>query len=108
MDKAVQVLSDILLLPHLLCNDGAVVSVQVGWHTYCEPRNNVGPYTLVEAGFPSVIPPQSWLSYAEQCHDYRATIYPYLPLELVYEFVDTHGGCEKIPDLLARGGKNVE
>lgn len=51
--------------PPLVCADGAQVSLQAGYGLYSTPRDNHGPYTHVEAGFPSVPPPASWRPYAE-------------------------------------------
>lgn len=113
------------------CKDGATVSIQGSESHYSTPRSNSGIYTHVEAGFPSVNPPESWLEYAEgdidnslseiwrnikrsfntqskftRQHAVRALvaqimgtmpqliIYPYMPAELVYEFIDAHGGLE--------------
>ncbi len=125
--------------PSLVCKDGATVSVQASQYHYSTPRNDRGPYSHVEAGFPSVIPPDSWSEYAENWHSlttrqlakdilgdinmawysfkYRKfkwnfstkhwlrsallrlrglkptdTIYPWLPIELVDEFIEVHGG----------------
>lgn len=33
---------------HITCGDGTVMSVQAGRYHYCEPRDNVGPWTHVE------------------------------------------------------------
>ena len=81
----------------LVCADGASVSIQAGEGVYSTPRNNEGPYTHVEAGFPSVEPPASWLAYAE---DFRVddrltlcdTVYAYMPYDCVDEFINVHGG----------------
>ena len=78
----------------LVCADGASVSIQAGVGIYSIPRDNVGPYTHVEAGFPSVDPPPSWREYAEAdgwmtpCE----TVYAYMPYDCVDEFINVHGG----------------
>jgi len=74
------------------CKDGAHVSIQVGELLYCCPRNNDGDWSKVEAGFPSVQPPSSWTRYAEDSSKPLETIYPYIPVELVREFIEAHGG----------------
>jgi len=37
----------------LECNDGFSLSVQAGQSHYCAPRDNAGPWTHVELGYPS-------------------------------------------------------
>ncbi|KKM95293.1 hypothetical protein LCGC14_1189690 [marine sediment metagenome] len=122
--------------PRIICNDGASVSIQASETSYCTPRSDYAPWGAVEAGFPNVIPPDSWAEYAEQWHsenlfaDVRGdlhmawfslrsrkfrmsmsvkhwirsawlriqrlkptdTVYGWLPVELVKEFIDVHGG----------------
>ena len=36
---------------HIVCADGAAVSIQAGLHVRSTPRDNRGPYTHIEAGF---------------------------------------------------------
>ena len=36
------------------CAYGLEFSAQASEHQYCSPRQNLGPYTAVEVGFPSV------------------------------------------------------
>jgi hypothetical protein len=76
----------------IVCADGASVSIQAGEGTYCTPRNNIGPYTHIEAGFPSVEPPASWREYADDASDLCDTVYGYMPYECVNEFIEIHGG----------------
>ena len=49
--------------PHVICEDGVRLSVQANAMAYCEPRNDIGPYTSVEVGFPSIRPPIEWEEY---------------------------------------------
>ena len=128
------------------CKDGTSLSVQVGEGLYCSPRNNYGPWHLVEVGYPTETPPNSWVEYWEgewysnkiarffngywkhllwQCHPSKGlkyyktnkeklggairhiirawqmgvvsplgcdNIYPYIPVELVREYIELHGG----------------
>ena len=76
----------------VVCADGASVSIQAGAGLYSTPRNNEGPYTHVEAGFPSVEPPPSWRAYAEDPNDLLGTVYAYMPYDCVDEFINVHGG----------------
>ena len=76
----------------VVCADGASVSIQAGSGIYSTPRDNEGPYTHVEAGFPSVEPPASWREYAENPNDLCDTVYGYMPYDCVDEFINVHGG----------------
>ncbi len=79
----------------VVCADGASVSIQAGAGVYSIPRDNKGPYTHVEAGFPSVDPPPSWREYAEADGKHWTpcdTVYAYMPYDCVDEFINVHGG----------------
>lgn len=75
---------------HIVCNDGTTLSVQVGESLYCTPRDNEGPWTQVEVGFPSVNPPESWAEYADG--SFPCDVYGYVPVSLVEAFIAKHGG----------------
>ena len=77
---------------HITCEDGAWLSVQANALTYCTPRSDCGPYSHVEVGFPSVRPPNSWMEYCGDWDNPTGTVYAYVPVELVREFIDLHGG----------------
>lgn len=79
------------------CNDGVLsMSVQASRLHYSTPRTDEGPYTHVEVGFPSVKPPQSWAEYCDGDFETKPcdTVYAYVPLELVAEFIELHGGLK--------------
>lgn len=76
----------------VVCADGVTLSVQASRHHYCTPRNDEGPYTTVEVGFPSVRPPVSWKPYCEDWKDPTNTVYGCVPVALVAHFVKRHGG----------------
>ena len=79
--------------PRVRCADGAILSVQASKSHYCLPRDNHGPYTAVEVGYPSPAPPESWNEFADSTPGGRVGgIYSYVPVELVYEFIEAHGG----------------
>ena len=90
-----------MIRPRIVCRDGASVGVQASRGHYCKPTNNVGPYTHVEAEYPSVMPPESWQKYAEfpDSDLYQSAIYPYLPWSCVEEFIEVHGGLDGEFDL---------
>ena len=82
------------LYPKIECADGTTLSVQASETHYCTPRDNFGPYTHVEVGFPSVPPPNSWMQYfdGEADDDPCGSVYGNITVELVREFVELHGG----------------
>lgn len=83
------------LNPRMIAADGFSMSVQANEYAYCLPRDNEGPYTHVECGFPSSKPlTQALLDYAELCgtDDYTETVYGYVPIEIVLAEFEAHGG----------------
>ena len=81
--------------PHITCGDGTTLSVQAGEYLYCSPRQNRGPYSKVEVGYPSVAPPETWAQYFDGDWSPEAacgSVYGYIPVELVREFILAHGG----------------
>ena len=87
------------IAPHITCADGTRLSVQAGQYLYCTPRQNRGPYTAVEVGYPTAVPPESWAEYFDgkwtpeaACH----SVYAYIPVEMVREFILAHGGEKEV------------
>lgn len=87
----------------VVCADGFTMSVISGASTYCTPRNNIGPYSKVEVGFPSEKPEpwSEWSRYAEIIAwddeeedqvDPTQIIYAYVPVDLVRDLISLHGG----------------
>ena len=80
--------------PHnnkVVCKDGFSMSVQASERNYCSPRDDVGPYTAVEVGFPS--------SYDLFLHEYAdnpetptESVYGWVPTVVVQLCIDSHGG----------------
>jgi hypothetical protein len=73
------------------CADGFSMSVQANEGAYCSPRDDQGPYTAVEVGFPS--------SYDYYLHEYAETpekptetVYGWVPADTVMMCIDAHGG----------------
>ena len=80
----------------IVCIDGATVSVQASCAHYSLPRACVpGKYFKIEAGFPSVAPPESWMEHCEDVGTPTETVYGYMPTGLVWEFVRAHGGLSE-------------
>lgn len=77
-------------VPTIYCVDGTALSVQASRNHYCSPRNDEGPYTKVEVGYPSVLPPDLWNEYRED----DIPIYGWVPIELVYFYIASHGGID--------------
>lgn len=78
----------------LYCNDGYSISVQASGFHYCEPRlNGVQDYESVELGFPSM-EDELINEYAEDDSDYTGTVYGYVPIEIVEELINKHGGIK--------------
>ena len=76
------------LSPKIKCADGTELSVQASSIHYCTPRLDYGPYTSLEVGFPTSPPPDSWDDYSDGFGD----VWGYVPIEMVRQFIDNHGG----------------
>jgi len=82
-----------------VCADGFQMSVQASHFHYCSPRNDEGPYSTVEVGFPSeqedlLVPyAEVWKDKGEEV-DYTDLVYAYVPSSVVLEVVAKHGGCD--------------
>lgn len=83
------------MMPRLILKDGTSLSVQAGEHWYSSPRDNKGPYTEVEVGFPSETPPEAWKDFAEDWDDPTGTVYGYIPLTMVMLHIGAHGGIDR-------------
>ncbi len=85
-------------LPHIVCEDGFTMSVQVGYSLYSTPKKVAKRYSAVEIGFPSEHEPLIE-EYAETFHqedetDYTDTVYPYVPVAIVDKVLKKHGGID--------------
>ena len=79
---------------------GFGVSVQAKKTSYCVPRDDVGPYTHVELGFPTA--GDSLIAgYADEPDRPMDTVYGYVPAGIVQALTIKHGGIEEgeIPPL---------
>ena len=78
------------------CADGTKVSIQASMHHYCSPKSDVGPWTHVEVGFPSVSLPESWVEYANDPNKgVKSDVFGYVPVSLVREYIEAHDGIRK-------------
>jgi hypothetical protein len=81
-------------VPRILCADGFSMSVQADEFTYCTPRDSVGPWVSVEIGFPSQRV-EKFMEWAEDDDKPTETVYVCVPLDVVAEVVEDHGGFKK-------------
>jgi hypothetical protein len=77
--------------PPLVCVDGFAMSVQASDAHYCSPRDNAGPWTQVEVGFPTDRV-EELMAYCEDPETPTKTVYGYVPVEVVCAVVEAHGG----------------
>ena len=89
---------------HIECKDGFRMSVIAGYGTYSDPRPGdiwgtkpdtyEGPYTAVEVGYPTERPEPwaRWKEYADDRGDPTDTLYGFVPIELVRDLAERHGG----------------
>jgi hypothetical protein len=77
----------------LYCKSGFGMSIQASETTYCIPRDNTGPYTHVEIGFPNAIDDMI-TGYADDPDDPTGTVYGYVPAGIVQALIIKHGGIE--------------
>jgi len=86
-------------LPHIVCEDGFSMSVQVGYSLYSTPKKIAKRYSAVEIGYPSE-PEELIKEYAEfapfdeDTADYTDTVYPYVPVKIVDKVLKRHGGID--------------
>ena len=80
------------------CADGFQVSVQASEFHYCTPRDNEGPYSTFELGFPSAAE-DLIAEYAEDASDLTGTVYSQVPLDVVVAVLVKHGGVNLQPDV---------
>lgn len=75
----------------IVCVDGFTMSVQASERNYCSPKDDVGPYTEVEVGFPNMY--DLYLhEYAEDPLRPTETVYGWVPQIIVQLCIDSHGG----------------
>ena len=81
--------------PFVVCKDGYRVSIQASRYHYSIPqRDGASLYSAVELGYPSVA--DSLIAeYAEEPDNLTGTVYGCVPVELVEQLLEKHGGIEK-------------
>jgi len=88
------------LRKQLVCNDGTTLSVQASDTHWCSPRSSYVDYytddieyfdySSVEVWCVSTDVPDSWSDYGDDDHPYA-----YVPVTLVEQFIDYHGGIKE-------------
>lgn len=83
-------------IPHIICNDGAKLSVQASENHYCSPRANKVEWYKFEVGFPNP-PPTSELfkNLAEDASRPTETVYAYVPVQEIVDYIEEHGGVNE-------------
>jgi hypothetical protein len=76
----------------VVCADGFSVSVQASDSAYCSPRDNIGPWTSVECGFPTekdpVLEQYAEDPGAEITDDGKVkTVYGWVPSEIITQII---------------------
>jgi hypothetical protein len=87
--------------PRIYFNNGGSVSVQASHTHYCEPRNDQGPYSEMEVGFPSegTIVPDEIMQYLDgnmdaEDFDKHKSVYGYVPISIIKMMVDANDGIK--------------
>lgn len=73
------------------CKSGLTLSVQASRFHYCSPRVNEGPYLSVEVGIPSEAI-EELMPYADNPDAPTESVYGYVPIGIVVEIINKHGG----------------
>ena len=79
----------------ITCNDGFSLSVQATHGAYCSPRTNIATWYSVEVGYPTKAP-ELIMDYAEDKEKPTDTVYGYVPIGLVEQLIELHGGMADI------------
>ena len=80
-------------LPPIVCNDGFKFSAQARESSYCEPREDKGPWTAVEVGYPSERE-ELFMPYVEDESRPTDTVYGWVPVSVIREVIAKHGGTD--------------
>lgn len=73
------------------------VSIQASRTHYCTPRDDYGPWTHVELGYPSKVPPPEILEFIEQDNSDETplrSVYSNIPVNLVTDWLKSEGFTE--------------
>ena len=78
--------------PRVVCKDGFEISIQASDCHYCTPRVNGDViYEEVELGYPNM-EDELIAYYAEDPDDLTGTVYGWVPIDIVNQLIEKHGG----------------
>ena len=80
-------------LPVIRLMDGICLSVQCNSGTYA--REEQGRFTTMEVGFPTARI-EELLDYAEDPDEPTRTVYPYVPVAVINDIINKHGGIDAL------------
>lgn len=80
--------------PAIVCKDGLTLSVQGSYGHWSIPRENNYEFEKVEVGYPSQAVP-ALLEYAEDKKKPTKTVYPFVPVSVVQQVINEHGGIDE-------------
>lgn len=75
----------------ITCADGFQFSVQASSGHYCTPRDDIGPWTHLEVGYPSERE-ETLMPFAEDADNPTETVYGWVPAEVIDAIIEKHGG----------------
>ena len=83
----------------IICADGFAMSVQASSSAYSTPREDEGPYTTAEVGYPTE-EEDLLMKYVEDASRPTDTVYPYVPSTVISLVCAKHGGIVEgdLPD----------
>jgi hypothetical protein len=82
-------------MPRIELADGESISIQASCNHYCAPRDDEGPWSRVEIGYPSVKPQEEMMEFCEDPNNPTGSVYGYVPIRLACDFINAHGGLKK-------------
>ena len=80
--------------PRAVCNDGFEMSVQAHRGAYCDPDNDIGPWTSLEIGYPNR-KERLLMPFAEDPEEPTNTVYSYVPQNILWDVILKHGGLKE-------------
>ena len=93
----------------IVCKDGFKISIQAGGALYSDPRDDEGPYTHVECGYPSE-PEVLLIPFVEPGSEpFTDAVYGYVPAGVIDKVIRLHGGIKSgdLPELLLEQKDNL-
>jgi len=92
--RLTEIADSVVIRKPIICNDGATISVQASYGHHCIPKNNIGPYTHYEVGFPQDA--KGACLHEERLQPYKdntGDVYLYVPLQVITDIIHKHKGA---------------